>query len=98
MYTNIIPVFREEYWPRQNAPRSIPIAQTLKASLQSRNARETVDLLIKWLYKVRCNLLHGEKSYRDETQRNFLEISAKLLDLILTHLVSRYKQTYGIRD
>lgn len=95
-YVRIIPVFREEYWPWHNASKSVPIAQTLKTSLQSGDARKTIDMLVKWLYKVRCNLVHGEKSYRDDSQRKLLEISTRLLDTILTHLVSRYEQKYGI--
>lgn len=94
-YVSIIPVFREEYWPRQNSSRNVPIAQTLKASFRDRDAENTIDLLIKWLYKVRCNLVHGEKSYKDGNQRRLLEISTKLLDKILTYLVLSYKQTYG---
>jgi len=97
-YTSIIPVFNEEYWPRQNSSRSVPIAQTLKTGFQAGDARKTIDMLIKWLYKVRCNLVHGEKSYHDSNQRLLLEISATLLDKTLTHLVSRYKQSYRLRD
>jgi len=93
-YLLIIPVFREEYWPRKK-PSGVPIAQTLKASFKDGDAMNAIDLLIKWLYKVRCNLVHGEKSYKDEKQRKLLEISTGLLDKILQHLVSRYIQTYG---
>jgi hypothetical protein len=94
-YLSIIPVFNEEYWPKQSSSRSVPIARTLKASFCDGDAWNTVDLLIKWLYKVRCNLVHGEKSYKDENQRSLLEISTGLLDKILQHLECRYTETYG---
>lgn len=95
-YITIIPVFREECWPTQNSPKRVPISKMLKESFHAGNLKRTIDMLIKWLYKVRCNLVHGEKSYRDDNQKKLLEISTKLLDEILRHLISRYKQTYGI--
>lgn len=97
-YLSTIPVFREEYWPRPNSRNRIPLSQTLRESFEAGNKNETIDLLIKWLYKVRCNLVHGEKSYHDDNQRKLLEISTKLLDKILKHSVARYKQTCGLRD
>jgi hypothetical protein len=94
-YVSIIPVFREEYWPWQDSPRSVPIAQTLKAGFHAGDSRKTIDMLIKWLYKVRCNLVHGEKSYKDNHQKRLLEKSSVLLDEMLKHMISRYKQIYG---
>jgi hypothetical protein len=55
---------------------------------------QTVDLLLKWLYKVRCNLVHGEKNYNDERQKNLLKQSSSLLIKILTHLLKAYRETY----
>lgn len=95
-YLSIIPVFREEHWSKPNSLAKVPISQALKKNFDAGNKKETIDMLIKWLYKVRCNLVHGEKSYNDPSQRKLLETSAKLLSEILRHLVSRYKQTYGI--
>lgn len=97
-YTSIIPIFREEYWPTRDLPRRVPISQTLKASFLVKDAKKTIDMLIKWLYKVRCNLVHGEKSYSDTQQRKLLETSTILLDKILKHLRSRYEQAFGHRD
>lgn len=95
-YVTIIPIFRNEHWSTRNSPKRVAIAETLKESLHAKNAKRTIDMLIKWLYKVRCNLVHGEKSYRDDNQRKLLEMSTRLLDMILVHLVSRYKQKFGI--
>jgi hypothetical protein len=94
-YISLIPVFREEYWPWQDSPRRVPIAQTLKESFQAGDSRKTIDMLIKWLYKVRCNLVHGEKSYKDNHQKRLLEKSSVLLDKMLKHMIYRYKQIYG---
>jgi hypothetical protein len=96
-YVSIIPVFREEYWPQQNSKNNVPIAQALKASFRDGEARMTIEMLTKWLYKVRCNLVHGEKSYNDASQKRLLEISSVLLDGILRHLVSQYEQVYERR-
>lgn len=92
-YISIIPVFREEYWPTRNSSRRVPISEALKDSFYTRNTKKAIDMLIKWLYKVRCNLVHGEKSYHDDDQRKLLEMSSLLLDKILQHLKSRYRQT-----
>lgn len=91
-YVSIIPVFREEYWPTRNSPKKVAIAKTLEESLHAKNAKKTIDMLIKWLYKVRCNLVHGVKSYRDTNQRRLLEMSSLLLDKILQHLITQYHQ------
>jgi hypothetical protein len=94
LYVTIIPVFREEYWPKLDSPRRIAIAETLKTSMNAKDTRNTIDMLVKWLYKVRCNLVHGEKSYKDDQQRILLEASTRLLDRILRHMISRYEQIY----
>lgn len=88
-YLLIIPIFREEYWPTRSSSKRVPIAETLRASFEAGNAGEAIDMLIKWLYKVRCNLVHGEKSYHDDNQKNLLEMSSLLLDKILQHLITR---------
>lgn len=95
-YLSIIPVFREEYWKIKDV--RVPISERLKKSFEAKDKAHTLDLLIRWLYKVRCNLVHGEKSYQDIYQKRLLEISSALLDKILRHLVSRYKQIYSQKD
>jgi len=97
-YLKIIPVFREEYWPREalrNGSRGSPITQTLKTVFRNEDKEKTVELLVKWLYKVRCNLVHGVKSYKDTHQIELLQGSAGLLDKILEHLLTRYNEKYN---
>lgn len=96
-YVQIIPVFREEYWPRKyvrKESRGVALSERIKINFSGSNKKETIDLLIKWLYKVRCNLVHGVKSYKDAHQRELLEQSTSLLDKILTHLLQRYRQRF----
>lgn len=93
-YLRIIPMFNEEYWPDgKRGSRGLPIAETLKTAFQNRDKKKTIELLAKWLYKVRCNLVHGVKSYEDANQRELLQRSAILLDEILVHLLVRYNST-----
>lgn len=98
-YLDIIPVFREEYWPSMrlgNGSHGVPIAESLKLAFRNRNKKDTIDLLVKWLYKVRCNLVHGDKSYTDTHQRELLQSSATLLDKVLTHVLDQYLQNYPL--
>jgi len=96
-YVRIIPVFKEEYWPKEQdrkGVRGVALAESIKANFSDNNKKETIDLLIKWLYKIRCNLVHGVKSYKDQHQRVLLEQSTSLLDKILTHLLQEYRQKF----
>ena len=96
-YLAIIPVFREEYWPTKRARGKVAISRTLKEAVQEGDAMKAVEMLLKWLYKVRCNLVHGEKGYNDETQKRLLAKSSLLLDKVLQHLVESYRQSYVAR-
>ena len=51
-------------------------------------------MLLKWLYKVRCNLVHGEKNYNDEDQKKLLKMSSSLLKKVLQNAVETYRQFY----
>ena len=96
-YLHIIPVFNEEYWPQRilkNGTAGMPISATLERAYSSRDEKQCVELLLKWLYKVRCNLVHGAKSYKDDHQKVLLIQSSKLLDRILTHMVENYKRRF----
>lgn len=73
----------------------MPIARTLKAAFREENKDEAVELLVKWLYKVRCNLIHGNKSYKDTDQGKLLEKSSYLLDKILDHLLMKYEEKFN---
>jgi hypothetical protein len=90
-YVNLIPIYREEFWDG-----GVPIRGTLIEALNEKNSVKTLDLLLKWLYKVRCNIVHGEKNYDDLMQKKVLEQSDSLLDKILAHLLESYKQKYVV--
>lgn len=96
-YTAIIPAFREEYWPSRRARKKVAISKTLKEAIKEGDAKKVVEMLLKWLYKVRCNLVHGEKSYNDEIQKRLLAKSSSLLDKVLQHLLESYRQLYVAR-
>ena len=96
-YLRIIPVFNEEYWPQEhlrNGATGVPLSQSLKTAYNGKSERLCIELLLKWLYKVRCNLVHGVKSYKDGRQRELLNQSSNLLDIILSHMVERYTQRF----
>ncbi len=89
-YLEVIPVFREEYWPR----KKVPISRTLRRAFKEGDGRLTVELLLKWLYKVRCNLVHGDKRYDDEAQAALLAQSSLLLGRLLDYFIDRYSSIY----
>lgn len=53
-------------------------------------------MLLKWLYKVRCNIVHGEKNYDDTRQMKLLKQSSSLLEKVLTHLMDSYNRKYVV--
>ena len=93
-YLRIIPIYRREYWPHSRALNRVSISEELELAIQAGDAKRTVEMLLKWLYKVRCNLVHGEKDYDDLGQERLLDASAHLLDRILEHFLVAYRQEY----
>jgi len=92
-YVAIIPVFREEFWPKKGSRERVAISMALKSALKEENAEMTIEMLLKWLYKVRCNLIHGEKNYDDKIQEKLLAKSSLLLDVILEHMMEAYRKS-----
>jgi hypothetical protein len=90
-YINFIPVYRDEYW---NKKRQASINAILAEAFKKEDKKRTVEMLVKWLYKVRCNLVHGEKNYDDERQRTLLSMSSLLLEKIVDHALASYKKLY----
>jgi hypothetical protein len=87
-YVSFIPLYREESW------EGVPICKTLAKALNDKNPHMVVDMLLKWLYKVRCNIVHGEKNYDDSLQKQLLEQSSSLLEKVLAHLMDSYNRRY----
>lgn len=90
-YVSFIPIYREEFWDG-----GVPIRETLAGALDEENPDKTVEMLLKWLYKVRCNIVHGEKNYDDSLQKKLLEQSSSLLEKALAHLMDSYNRKYVV--
>ena len=84
-------VFREEYWKRND---TTSLRQHLISSLRNDNFEYTLETILKILYKIRCNLFHGEKSYYDYNQRQLLEVCNVILDKILQETIRLFKLTF----
>jgi len=87
-YLKFIFIYSEEFWGK------VGISYTLKGAFQRNDAEESIEMLLKWLYRVRCNLVHGEKNYDDEKQKKLLSMSSLLTEKILQHLIEMYQQLY----
>lgn len=90
-YLPLIPMFREEFWDKKE---TIPIAKNLKEAYEAGNDHDILRFLLMWLYKVRCNLVHGEKEYNQADQVKILRGGNKLLAEILASLVTEYQGRY----
>jgi ABC-type uncharacterized transport system auxiliary subunit len=88
-YVNFIPIYRDEYW---NKTDQVSINAMLAEAFQKGDNERTIEMLVKWLYKVRCNLVHGEKNYDDERQKSLLSMSSRLLEKIVDHGLASYKE------
>jgi hypothetical protein len=90
-YLEIIPAFREEYWGR---PHPVPIASRLREAFYSDNAADTIEYLLKWLYKVRCNVVHGGKNYDEKLDKTILDYSNKMIARILSDVLAEYRRRF----
>ena len=94
LYLELIPVFREEYYSESRT--RIPISVALKDAVARGEDFRAVQMLLRWLYKVRCNLFHGEKDYSDSQQRRMLDLSATLLQRIVDTMIGEYSNRAGV--
>jgi len=90
-YLPMIPVSSEEY-----LDNGIPIANTLRKAYAAGDAEQALEFLLRWLYRVRCNLFHGNKNFNVQTQREMLRRSSMILDVVLGELVSGYCRGFGV--
>lgn len=93
-YLKAIPRFREEYWPSNYARNKEQISDLLKKAVKENDSRTAVQMILKWLYKVRCNLVHGEKNYNDQDQRELLDGSSSIMQIIVQHMMERFQERY----
>jgi hypothetical protein len=90
-YVDFVPVSSEEY-----VDGRIPITDTLRQAYRRGDAEQAMEFLFRWLYRVRCNLFHGNKDFNVERQREMLRRSSVILDIILDELVSKYCEQWGV--
>lgn len=90
-YIAFIPIYRDEKWDKGDV---VSINKALKESFEKEDKKRTMEMLLKWLYKVRCNLVHGEKNYNDQRQKRLLAMSSSLLERVLQNAVKHYRQLY----
>ncbi|MFW9879735.1 MAG: hypothetical protein ACFFG0_42210 [Candidatus Thorarchaeota archaeon] len=57
---------------------------------------ESIKYLLKTLYKIRCNLVHGEKDY-EERQNKLLNQSSFILEKILFYLIGRLEKLTNLK-
>lgn len=82
-YLDVIPVSSEEYW-NEGEPG---IAMSLKLAVEHRDTGQILENLLKWLYKVRCNIVHGGKGYDEGKWGRMLMLSSVLLRRIVVGLI-----------
>ena len=85
-YVNIIPVDGEEYWGKEHTDKD-GLACNLKKEFEAKNNEKIIEYLFKWLYIVRCNIVHGDKEYDQNKWDRMLGTSSKLLKEIIMALM-----------
>jgi hypothetical protein len=63
----------------------------LKAQIDKEEKENVIDLSFEMLYKIRCNLVHGEKEYH-LSQGDLLGASSMLLRAYLGDLLSKFEE------
>jgi len=94
-YIAFIPIYKNEYWDKND---TVPINTSFEEAFQKKDKKTTIEMLLKWLYKVRCNLVHGEKNYNDKDQKKLLKMSSSLLKKVLQNAVETYRQFYVLGE
>lgn len=56
-YVGRIPVESEEFW------KGVAISKELNLAINQDSPERIIEYMLKWLYKVRCNMFHGAKEY-----------------------------------
>lgn len=98
VYIAFIPIYRDEFWTKEDEAAGRAINVVLENAFEKEDKKTTMEMLLKWSYKVRCNLVHGEKNYNDEKQKKLLKMSSSLLEKVLQHAVESYRQFYVLGE
>jgi len=82
-FINLLREFREEKWIRNSTET---INDSLERSYINRNYKLVIRDVLRMLYKLRCNMFHGEKDMNAPNQYELIEVSNKLLKTILDEI------------
>lgn len=88
---DILNHFRDEKWGNDNITLKIHLENFYRNS----NYENLLDIYLKILYKIRCNLFHGEKSYYSQRQHQLLELCSNILVRILSISINNFKSAYN---
>lgn len=75
--------FRKEKWTIKSKES---INDSLERSYLNRNYKLVTRDVLRMLYKLRCNMFHGEKNMNAPNQRELIEVSNKILKTILNEI------------
>jgi len=75
--------FRKEKWTRKSKES---INDSLERSYINRNYKLVTRDVLRMLYKLRCNMFHGEKNMNAPNQHELIEVSNKILKTILSEI------------
>lgn len=80
--------FREEYWKKDQ----ISLIKHLHNASRKRSYEHLIDTILKILYKIRCNLFHGEKEFLNGSQNELLRICSNILEEILNASIIEFTE------
>lgn len=75
--------FQEEKWTTKS---NESINDSLERSYLNRNYKLVIRDVFRMLYKLRCNMFHGEKNMNASNQHELIEVSNKILKTILNEI------------
>lgn len=86
-FAEMLNIFREEHWKKDK----ISLREHLLNASKKRSYEHLLDTILKLLYKIRCNLFHGQKELISESQNRLLELCSNLLEIILQESINRFR-------
>jgi len=90
-FVNMVLLFKSEMWNKKN------IQVELQRALIMGDNKLIIEYVLKMLYKIRCNLFHGEKGV-NEIQRRLLINAIIILETITVHLKEILENKLHITD
>ena len=87
-FITLLKYFRKEKWTKKSSEY---INDSLERSYNNRNYTLVLRDILRMLYKLRCNLFHGEKNINAQNQRELMDVSNKILKTILNNILNRLR-------